>query len=131
MAVFGSGAGVIFAGSKTGIVDHKVAGDLAESAALIASGRLAMTARALAVLRASDVAAPGDFVSLAGGTIAAWGDATRSDDEVAGDIATTITELCAEYKDHDDGPFLTACYAAESFLSTWQDTLPFGRPLAP
>ncbi len=131
MAVFGSGAEVIFAGSKTGVVDHTVAGGLAESAALIASGRLVMTARALAVLRAADVAAPGDFVSLAGGTIAAWGDATRSDAEVAGDIATTITELCAEYKDYDDGPFLTACYAAESFLSTWQDTLPFGRPLAP
>ena len=30
----------------------------------------------------------------------------------------------------DDGPFLGACYAAEAFLSTWQDELPFGRPLA-
>ena len=30
----------------------------------------------------------------------------------------------------DDGPFLGACYSAEAFLSTWQDELPFGRPLA-
>ena len=27
-------------------------------------------------------------------------------------------------------PFLGVCYAAEAFLSTWQDELPFGRPLA-
>ena len=131
MAVFGSGAGVTFAGSKTGVVDHTVAGQLTDSAALIASGRLAMTARALAVLRAADVAAPGDFISLAGGTIAAWGDAARSDDQVATDIATKVADLCTEHKDHSEGPFLAACHAAESFLSTWQDTLPFGRPLAP
>jgi len=24
---------------------------------------------------------------------------------------------------------LEACYAAEAFLSTWQDELPFGRPI--
>lgn len=131
MAIFGSGAEITFAGSKTGIVDHTVAAQLAESAALVASGRLAMTARALAVLRAADVAAPGDFISLAGGTIAAWGEATRSDDEVADDITAQITDLCSGHNDHAEGPFLAACYAAESFLSTWQDTLPFGRPLAP
>ena len=28
------------------------------------------------------------------------------------------------------GPFLGACHTAEAFLSTWQDELPFGRPLA-
>ena len=31
---------------------------------------------------------------------------------------------------HDDGPLLGACYRAEAFLRTWQDALPFGRPLA-
>ena len=75
--------------------------------------------------------APGDFVSLSGGTIAAWGDASRSDHDIAATIESTVADLCTEHKDHDDGPFLAACYAAESFLSTWQDELPFGRPLAP
>lgn len=131
MALFGSGAGVTFAGSKTGVVDHVVAGQLADSAALVASGRLAMTARGLAVLRAAGVAATGDFVSLAGSSIAAWGDPSRTDDEVLEAIAATTTDLCTEHQGHADGPFLAACYAAESFLSTWQDALPFGRPLAP
>ena len=31
---------------------------------------------------------------------------------------------------HADGPLLGACHRAEAFLRTWQDTLPFGRPLA-
>lgn len=131
MAVFGSGAGVMFAGSATGVVNHVVAGQLTESAALISSGRLAMTARGLAVLRAADVAAPADFISLAGGTIAAWGDPSRSDDEIREATATTVAELCAEHAGHGDGSFLAACYAAEAFLATWHDDLPFGRPLAP
>ena len=131
MAIFGSGADITFTGSKTGIVDHTVAGQLADSVALVASGRLPLTARALAVLRAADVAVPADFISLAGGTIAAWGDPARADAEVTNEITATVTELCNEHRNHDEGPFLAACYAAESFLSTWQDTLPFGRPLAP
>ena len=31
---------------------------------------------------------------------------------------------------HDEGAYLGACYRAEAFLRTWQETLPFGRPLA-
>lgn len=131
MAVFASGAGVTFAGSKTGVVDHTVAAQLTDSAALIASGRLAMTARGLAVLRSAGVAAPGDFVSLAGGTIAAWADASQLDGAIADQIAATVADLCTEHKDHADGPFLAACYAAEAFISSWHDDLPFGRPLAP
>ena len=30
---------------------------------------------------------------------------------------------------HADGAFMAACYAAEEFLRSWQDELPFGRPL--
>lgn len=131
MAVFGHGADIVFAGSKTGIVDHTVARQLTESTAMVSSGRLAMTARGLAVLRAAGVAAPADFVALAGSTIAAWADPARSDDEVLDAVVGTVTELGADHGRHDDGAFLAACYAAESFLSTWQDDLPFGRPLAP
>ena len=131
MAVFGHGAGVVFAGSKTGVVDHKVAGQLSDSAAMVSSGRLAMTARGLAVLRAAGVAAPADFVSLAGSSIAAWGDPGQSDDETLDAVSRTVGDLCADHRSHDDGAFLAACFAAEAFLSTWQDDLPFGRPLAP
>lgn len=130
-AVFGSGAEVVFAGSKTGIVDHLVADQLSACAAVVAAGRLHLTARGLAVLRRAGVAAPADFVSLAGSTLAAWGDPNRSDDEILAGVREDVGNLCDELTGHDDGLLLAACHHAESFLSTWQDELPFGRPLAP
>jgi len=45
--------------------------------------------------------------------------------------ADTVSALMADALASEDGAFLGGCYAAESFLSTWQDELPFGRPLAP
>ena len=131
MAVFGSSANIIFVGSKMGIVDHGVAAQLTDCDAVVASGRLPFTARALAVLRRAGVAAPADFVSLAGSSLAVWDAADRTDTEIFACISDTVGDLCDEVSGHDDGPFLAACYQAESFLRTWQDELPFGRPLAP
>ncbi|MDW3220470.1 MAG: hypothetical protein R8F63_17820 [Acidimicrobiales bacterium] len=131
MAIFGSGADVWFVGSKMGVVNHEVAAQIGEASAVVASGRLPLTARALAVLRRNDVAAPADFVSLAGSTLALWGDANRTEAEILAGINEDIGDMTAAFKAHDDGPFLAACLEAESFLSGWQETLPFGRPLAP
>ena len=130
-AVFGSGADVVFAGSKTGIVDHVIAEQLSGCAAVVAAGRLHLTARGLAVLRRAGVAAPADFVSLAGSTLAAWGDLNRSDDEILAGVREDVGDLCDEHRGHDDGLLLAACYHAEDFLLQWQSELPFGRPLAP
>jgi len=130
-AIFGSGADVMFVGSKMGIVDHGVATQLTDTAAVVPCGRLPLTARALAVLRGANVAVPADFVALAGSSLAAWGDSHRSDAEILAGVAEDIGDLSAEFSAHDDGPFLAACLYAEAFLSEWQDELPFGRPLAP
>ncbi|MEM8708115.1 MAG: hypothetical protein AAGE98_16750 [Actinomycetota bacterium] len=132
MSIFGSGAEVVFAGSKVGVVDHKVAEQLGETAAaVVASGRLHLTARGLAVLRKAGVAAPADFVALAGASLATWGDVNRSDDEIVAGVREDIGDLCDELNGHDDGPMMAAFFHAESFLSEWQDELPWGRPLAP
>lgn len=131
MAIFGSAADVWFVGSKMGVVDHEVAARIGEAAAVVAGGRLPLTARALAVLRRNEVAAPADFVALAGSTLALWGDANRTEAEILAGINEDIGDMTAEFKSHDEGPFLAACFEAESFLSGWQETLPFGRPLAP
>ncbi len=130
-AVFTSGADVFFVGSKMGIVDHAVAQLMDGATAVVACGRIPLTARALAVLRRDGVAVPADFIALAGSTLALWGDSNRSEAEIVAGISEDIGDLTAELNPHDDGPFLAACFAAESFLSTWQDKLPFGRPLAP
>jgi glutamate dehydrogenase/leucine dehydrogenase len=131
MSIFGTDADVWFVGSKMGVVDHTVAEQIGEVAAVVACGRLPLTARALAVLRRADVAVPADFVSLAGSTLALWGDPNRTEAEILAGISEDIGDMTAEFKAHDDGSFLAACFEAERFLATWQDELPFGRPLAP
>lgn len=131
MAIFDHDADVWFVGSKMGVVDHEVAARIGEASAVVASGRIPLTARALAVLRRAGVAVPADFVSLAGSTLALWGDPNRTEAEILAGINEDIGDMTAEFRAHDDGPFLAACFEAESFLSSWQETLPFGRPLAP
>lgn len=129
--IFASGADVFFVGSKMGAVNHEIAAQIADSAAVVACGRVPVTARALAVLRRGGVAVPADFVALAGSAIALWGDPARPDDEILASVEETVGVLCEEFTAHGDGAFLAACEAAESHLLTWQDELPFGRPLAP
>lgn len=129
--VFGSGADVFFVGSKMGAVNHQVATQMQDAAAVVACGRIPVTARALAVLRRASAAVPADFVALAGSTLALQGDPACSETEILTAVAETVTALSGEFATHDDGPFLAACFAAESYLSTWQEELPFGRPLAP
>lgn len=121
---------VVFAGSKMGAVNHGAAESL-QARLLVPCGRLPFTAKALAVCRARGILALPDFVTLAGSTIAAWSDPEADDDEVRSTAAATVTDLVNATAEHPDGPFLAACYAAESFLAAWQDDLPFGRPLAP
>ncbi|NCG36461.1 MAG: hypothetical protein GWP48_02900 [Actinobacteria bacterium] len=130
-AIFGSGADILFAGSKMGIIDHSIATQLTAATAVVPCGRLPLTARALAVLRNAGVATPADFVALAGSTLAVWGDVNRTDDEILAGIAEELGGLSTRYASHEDGPLLAACYDAEKFLLSWQESLPFGRPLAP
>ena len=98
MSIFGSDADVWFVGSKMGVVDHEVAAQLGEPGAVVACGRLPLTARALAVLRRAGVAVPADFVSLAGGTLALWGDANRTEPEILAGIVEDISDMTAEFK---------------------------------
>ena len=128
-ALWNLDADVVFAGSKMGVVHHGVTEGL-QCRALVPSGRLAFTSKALAVCRRDGITAVPDFVALAGSTIAAWSTPDTGDDEVRAEVASTVAALMEEALTSDDGPFLGACYAAEAFLSTWQDELPFGRPLA-
>ena len=128
-ALWSIGADVVFAGSRMGVVNHAVAEGL-ECLALVPSGRLAYTSKALAVCRRSGIAAVPDFVALAGTTMAAWSSPDTTDDNIRREIASTVAALMADALESEDGPFLGACYGAESFLTTWQDELPFGRPLA-
>ena len=116
---FGAVADLLFCGSKVGIVDHEVADRLAVGA-VVPIGPLPITTRAVAHCQRRGITALPDFVTTAGPLI--------GNVDKAREVAAAVV---AGVADHDDGPIIGACVRAEGFLSTWQDDLPFGRPMAP
>ena len=122
-------ADVLFAGSKMGAVNHTVAEQL-EVGTLVPYGPIPVTAKSLAVLSRAGTTVVPDFISTAG-PLFAWGPTGDPTPEaITADAAAQITASLDEIAPHPDGLFLAAAQRAESFLATWQESLPFGRPLA-
>lgn len=127
--VFAADADVLFVGSKAGVLDHEVAARVT-ARAVVPNGPVPVTAKALAQLRRQGVRVVPDFVSTAGPIFAMWPDEGATAEQVEAQATSAITEVLREVVDHEDGPLLGACYRAEAFLRTWQEQLPFGRPIA-
>jgi len=126
-AVLGMPTDVLVVGSKPGVVDHEVAAAVG-ARVVVPSGPVPVTAKALAVLRRAGVTVLPDFVTTAGPLFAGW--PTDSGADPATEASDAVAASLGEVLGHPEGPLLAACSRAESFLSTWQDDLPFGRPLA-
>jgi len=127
--VFATAADVLVCGSKMGAIDHQTAERL-KVAAVVPHAPIPYTAKALAVMAKAGIVAIADFVPT-GAPIHAWypgGDA--SVDAVTAAATGAIEALVADAVGHKHGAFLAACMQAEAFLSSWRDSLPFGRPLA-
>lgn len=123
-----TGSDVAFVGAKTNSVDHdRMAGVAAP--VVVPYARLAVTTRALAVAARADRRVLPDFVTVAGPLSAQWPSDGATAESVATTVRNLITEVLAALPGGDDGLVLEACIAAEAFLSTWQDELPFGRPI--
>ena len=122
-AAWGVDADVVFCGSKAGAMTHEGAANL-KARTVVPIGPVPVTAKALAVMGRTGVTYVPDFVSIGGPILAGVGQVDPL--ECPARIASVVTE-CAP---HPKGLFLGCCERAETFLRTWQDTLPFGRPLA-
>lgn len=120
-------ADVLLCGSRVGMIDHEIAADVA-AAAVVPVGPIPLTAKAFAALRRRGVVYVPDFVSLAGGLLVGW--ASDAPAAALDAVAARVDALVREVAAHPDGLFLAGCVLAESFLRTWRDELPFGRPLA-
>lgn len=119
--IFGADADVLFAGSKLGVLGD-VASTYVTAKTVIPTGPAPFTAKAHANLRKAGVEVVADFAVAAGALAAQW--------SVDADPAAIVGALVTEAREHDDGPYLAACYRAEAFLRTWQAKQPFGRPFA-
>lgn len=122
-------ASVLFCGSRQGMIDGEAAEALG-AGLVVPTGCQPVSAKGLAVLRRREVVALADFVTTAGRTFAGWPAGDPTPESVITDAAGAIAEIVRDSLGHTEGPLLGACYRAEAFLGTWQDPLPFGRPLA-
>ena len=127
-AVWKDDVDVLFCGSKPGAMSGDGAA-MAGATPVVAFSPAAVSSKALAVLRAVGTAVAADFVTAVGPALGWWADPVLTHDDLRSATSDTVNALMSETAGHDDGPFMAACYRAEAFLRTWQDELPFGRPL--
>lgn len=121
-------ADVLCCGSAVGMVDHTVAGSLPHRV-LVPTGPLPVTTRALAVARRREIVVLPDFVTTTGPLVVRGADDV-TEGALVDAAAAKVGDLVTAVLDHPEHPTLGACALAEEFLATWQDTLPFGRPMA-
>lgn len=114
----GTPADVLLFGSRPGVVEHTVAGQLPHRL-LVPTAPMAFTPRALAVATRNGATVLPDFVTTAGEL------ASRS----GSDPGSALAEVTERALAHEEGAVLGACRAAEEFILSWRDDLPFGRPI--
>lgn len=122
-------ADVLFCGSKTGLVDHQVAATLPHRF-VVPVGPVPVTARGLAVAQRNGIVVLPDFVTTVGPLVGWTAPEGTPLDESLTAVRSTVADLVAKCLEHPENPTLGGCAVAEEFLSTWQDELPFGRPMA-
>jgi len=120
---FDATADVLLVAGKTGVVDHDAA-DSIKAKVVVPLSPLPVTAKAFAALRRAEILYVPDFIALAAPLLDQFD--PSEDSTPAERVRAAMQEVVA------DGPdaWLAAVAKAEAFLSTWQDALPFGRPLA-
>ncbi len=126
--IWSTDADAILVGSRPGAMNHQGA-ELLNVEAVVPWAPLPITTKALAIMIGRGITYVPDFVSASGPLV---GDHLVTEQVDPGRQLTAAVQdgLDALDTGGDDPLFIAACHRAEQFLSTWQDKLPFGRPLA-
>ena len=119
---FDSAADALLVAGKAGVLEHDLA-ETASAAVVVPVTPVPVTARALAVLGRAGIVVVPDFLSTAAPLLAAL-------DAGSGDPLERVRAAVAELASEGTGMWRAAVLRAEAHLRTWQDELPFGRPLA-
>ena len=118
---------ILILGSKPSLVDHQLAASL-NTRAVLASGPLALTTKALATLTTAGCVIVPDFLSLGGPLLGFAAERDGQPVDLNAIRATTAAAVSSALP-HPGGCFLGAARAAEEFMATWVTSMPFGRPL--
>lgn len=121
-AAFDADCDVLLVAGKAGVLEHDLAATV-KAKIVVPLTPVPITARALAVLSRAEIVVVPDFLSTAGPMLAAL-----ALDE--GDPMERVQAAVADLTDEGTNLWMAATLRAEEFLRTWQDALPFGRPLA-
>jgi glutamate dehydrogenase/leucine dehydrogenase len=118
-----AGADALFVAGKAGVIDHEGAVSV-KARVVVPLSPLPVTTKAYAAFRRADIVYVPDFVALAAPLLATF-DPTATTDPVE-----RVRELMQQIVGEGPNAWLVAIGLAEAFLLTWQEALPFGRPLA-
>ena len=121
-ASFDADCDVLLVAGKAGVLEHDIAGTV-KAKVVVPLTPVPVTARALAILGRAGIVVVPDFVATAGPLLAAL-------DPDGEDPMLRVHDSVAALADEGTELWMAAVTRAEDHLRTWQDTLPFGRPLA-
>jgi glutamate dehydrogenase/leucine dehydrogenase len=121
-AAFDVACDVLLVAGKAGVLEHDLAATV-QAKVVVALTPVPVTARALAVLGRAGVVVVPDFLSTAAPLLATV-------DADGGDSMTRVHDAVAALAGQGTDLWMAAVTKAEDHLRTWQDALPFGRPLS-
>ncbi len=122
---------VLLCGLKPGTLTHQGA-PMVKAKAVVPWGPLPVTTKAFVMMRRQGTVVLPDFVAASAGLIAEYLPNAQGQDgaQLSALASAATTDVLAECAGHPEGVFIGACERAESYLTTWTDFRPFGRPLA-
>jgi glutamate dehydrogenase/leucine dehydrogenase len=121
-ASFDAAADALLVAGKAGVLEHDLAATV-QAKLVVPLTPVPVTARALAILGRADVVVLPDFLTTAAPLLAAL--APDGDDPMH-----RVHDAVAAVATEGTGAWMAAVTKAEDHLRTWQDALPFGRPLS-
>jgi glutamate dehydrogenase/leucine dehydrogenase len=121
-ASFDTACDALLVAGKAGVLEHDLAATV-QATVVVPLTPVPVTARALAVLGRAGVVVVPDFLSTAAPTLAAV-------DGDGDDAMLRVHDAVAALAPEGTNLWMAAVQKAEEHLATWQDALPFGRPLA-
>jgi glutamate dehydrogenase (NAD(P)+) len=127
--LLGADVDVLFAGSKMGLINHNGA-PYVKAGLVVPTGPIPYTTKGALMLEAAGTTVLPDIVATAGGMFASMPPTGEGQAAIEASVIDLLGTLTGQIIGQDRMPILEACHRAESFLETWRDELPFGRPFA-
>lgn len=126
----GADADVLFVGSKMGAIDHRVAPNI-KASLVVPTAPIPYTTKGSLVAEANGATVLPDFVTTGGALFSGMPPGASDQDALETNVSELLALMTTSILGGERSPILEACHRAESFLATWRDELPFGRPFAP